>query len=326
MDNVSHSLAGWALSRGTRRPAPAGTTLALILASNLPDIDIVLRLRDEPTYLLFHRALTHSLLGLAVFPAILAAGLWWGYGRRTRFGWFLLLCVAGVALHDLYDVVTPWGTMLLYPFSLDRFALDWLFIIDPVTWALPVIVLLLSRWRPARRRALTVGWLALLGLYGTGAGVVHARLTARVRVAEDTAGRPVARAFASPRFGAPLRWTAIAVAPGSSPEPRIALYVARGLPPALRFAARLDAGFDDPLVRAVLATRQGQDYLWWAQVPVATVRRTDDTATVTLRDLRYSRSIAPTVESWSPFALHFDVDAATGRVLATRWGEVPWRD
>ncbi|HYO47910.1 MAG TPA: metal-dependent hydrolase, partial [Gemmatimonadota bacterium] len=113
MDNVSHSLAGWALSRAVGPRRPPGTTLALVLASNLPDIDIVLEARSDAAYLLFHRGLTHSLVGLVILPLVLAAGLWWAYGGRTRFDWLALVCACGVALHLLYDVVTPWGTMLL---------------------------------------------------------------------------------------------------------------------------------------------------------------------------------------------------------------------
>jgi inner membrane protein len=104
-----------------------------VLASNLPDIDVVLWARSDVTYLLFHRGFTHSLLGLAVLPPILAGALWWGLGRRTALGWLLLLCWAGAILHVLYDLFTSWGTMLLYPFSVDRLALDWIFIVDLVT-------------------------------------------------------------------------------------------------------------------------------------------------------------------------------------------------
>ena len=74
MDNVSHTLTGWALSRAAGSRRPPGTTLALVLASNLPDIDIVLQARSDAAYILFHRGLTHSLVGLVLLPLTLAAG------------------------------------------------------------------------------------------------------------------------------------------------------------------------------------------------------------------------------------------------------------
>ena len=133
----------------------------------------MLQARSDAAYLLFHRGLTHSLIGLVVLPLVLAAGLWWGYGGRTRFGWMVLVCGCGVGLHLVYDLTTSWGTMLLYPLSPRRYALDWLFIVDLVTWAVPIVVLVVSRARPARaREAVVVGMVALLA-YGTAAGVLH---------------------------------------------------------------------------------------------------------------------------------------------------------
>jgi inner membrane protein len=319
VDNVSHSLAGWALSRAAGRPRPPGTTLALVLASNLPDIDIVLQARSDAAYLLFHRGLTHSLVGLAVLPAALAGGLWWGYGGRTRFGWFALLSASGVALHLLYDVVTAWGTMLLYPFSARRYALDWLFIVDFVTWALPVAALLVARWRPALARRAVVGSLLALLAYGAAAGMAHRSAVGRVVGAERGAGRAISEAFAFPLPGAPLRWTGVAIAPPTAPEPRVSVYRLRGVPARTAALGRLPRGFDDPWVTAAIATRTGQAYVWWARVPVASTERRGDEVTVTLRDLRFGRTRIPTAETWSPFALRFRFEARTGKLIDATW-------
>lgn len=319
MDNVSHSLAGWALSRAAGPRRPPGTTLALVLASNLPDIDIVLEARSEAAYLLFHRGLTHSLVGLVILPLVLAAGLWWAYGGRTRFGWLALVCGCGVALHLLYDVVTSWGTMLLYPFSSTRYALDWLFIVDFVTWALPIAVLLVSRRQPELARTAVVVWMLALLVYGASAALVHRSATAEVIGAEQAAGRATGEAFAFPRLGAPWRWIGVAVAPGHEAEPRIAMYRVRGLPPRVTLTGRVDRSFNDPWVSAALATRSGQAYLWWARVPVAAVGRADGEVTVTLNDLRYTRTILPTAETWTPFAIRFRFDERTGRLIDVAW-------
>ena len=81
-------------------------TLALVLASNLPDIDVVLMARSDAAYLLFHRGLTHSFLGLLLLPPLLALALWWGLGKRTRLAWLLALTWLGATLHVLYDLLT----------------------------------------------------------------------------------------------------------------------------------------------------------------------------------------------------------------------------
>lgn len=279
----------------------------------------MLQARSDAAYLLFHRGLTHSLIGLVVLPLVLAAGLWWGYGGRTRFGWMVLLCGCGVALHLLYDLTTSWGTMLLYPFSARRYALDWLFIVDFVTWLVPIAVLAVSRARPARARvAVVAGMLALLA-WGTAAAVIHRSAVGEVVAAEAAAARAVAEAAVFPRLGAPFRWHGVAVSPAVVDEPGIRLYEVRGIPPESVFAGRVDRTFDDPWVAAALASRAGQAYLWWARVPVASVAREGTDVTVTLRDLRYSRTLVPTAESWTPFDIRFRFDARTRKLIEVRW-------
>ena len=290
-----------------------------MLASNLPDIDIVLEARSDAAYILFHRGLTHSLVGLVLLPVALAAGLYWAYGGRTRFGWLALVSAAGVAMHLLYDLVTSWGTMLLYPFSSERFALDWLFIVDLVTWALPVGVLVVCRRRPERGRVAVMVWLVALLVYGASAAAIHREAVWTVAESERGSGRGIAEAVAFPRLGAPWRWSGVAIAPLEEPEPRITLYRLRGIPPGAALTDRIDRRFDDPWVARALATREGQAYLWWARVPVASVDRGDGVAVVTLRDLRFGRAFVPAAESWTPFAIRFRFEELSGRLIDVSW-------
>jgi inner membrane protein len=307
------------LARAAGSTRPRGTTLALVLASNLPDIDFVLWARSDASYLLFHRGFTHSLLGLAVLPPILALALWWGLDRRTSLRWWLLLCWAGTSLHVLYDLLTSWGTMLLYPFSVARLALDWIFIVDLVTWVLPCLVVLVAWRRPERSRTAAALFLAVFAVYAALAGLAHGAVRDAVAEAERGGGRPVAESYAVPLFGAPWRWQGITVAPQSAPEPRIARYRVSGIPPRPDPPERIERGFDNPWVRRSLATLPGQAYLWWAAVPVAHVESSADTVAVTLSDLRFHRTIVPTTESSAPFSLRFVFDPATGALRDVAW-------
>lgn len=290
-----------------------------MLASNLPDIDVVLWARGDAEYLLFHRGFTHSLLGLALLPPLLAAALWWGLGRRTPLGWLLLLSWAGALLHVLYDLLTPWGTMLLYPFSVARLSLDWIFIVDVATWILPALALVAARRWPARSRAAAVASFAIFAAYAALAGLAHRAAREGVVAAERAEGRATAETFAFPLFGGPWRWEAFAVAPAGAPEPRIARYPARGVPPRPGPPERIASGMGDPWAERAVATRAGQSYLWWAAVPVARVAEGPDTVRVTLSDLRFHRSIVPTAEGAGPFSLHLDFDPRSGRLLGARW-------
>ncbi|MFN2383561.1 MAG: metal-dependent hydrolase [Gemmatimonadota bacterium] len=316
LDNVSHSLAGWALARAAARARPAGTTLCLILANNLPDVDILLSLRSDAAYLLYHRGITHSLLGWAVLPLVLALGLWWGYARRTSFGWFCLLAYTGVGLHLLYDLVTPWGMLLLYPFALTRFAYDWLFIVDLVTWTAPAVAVLVAWRRPARSRAAVAGFLLFLLAYGAAAGALHADARRAVERAETGAGRTVAEAYAFPLPFAPWRWYGVAIAPPDVPEPTISHYRVGGVPARSGLTHRTDRGFAEPWAARAIRSPAGQEYLWWAPVPVAETRIAGDVATVFLQDLRFG-SVDPS--GAAPFGLRFRFDRTSGKLLDQRW-------
>jgi inner membrane protein len=122
----------------------------VFLAANLPDADLILGLLGTETYILWHRGLTHSFLGLAIFPpsmALLASGLVSGLG----FGRALVLAEVGALSHMALDLPTAWGTIALYPWSNARLSLDWVFIIDPVLWVI-FAAGLLAGWRRVGHR------------------------------------------------------------------------------------------------------------------------------------------------------------------------------
>src|SRR5690606_4631354 len=72
----------------------------------------------------------------------------------------------GYATHGLLDACTTYGTLLLWPFSDQRFAWNTISIIDPL-FTLPILALIIFaalRRRPAFARAAVVWGLAYLAL------------------------------------------------------------------------------------------------------------------------------------------------------------------
>jgi inner membrane protein len=124
MDNLSHSLAGLALSRaGLNRITPRATLL-LLLSANIPDSDIVALFKGQLSYLEVHRGPTHALLAvpiLALECVIVVAAL-----CRQRLPWFQawLVCCIGVLSHLLLDWTNDYGIRPFIPFSLQWFHLD----------------------------------------------------------------------------------------------------------------------------------------------------------------------------------------------------------
>ncbi len=78
MDNVTHTLFAATLARTPLSRAGRGTTAALILASNAPDIDIVATAGGSVNYLSWHRGLSHGPLGIVGLGVVTAALVWIG--------------------------------------------------------------------------------------------------------------------------------------------------------------------------------------------------------------------------------------------------------
>jgi membrane-bound metal-dependent hydrolase YbcI (DUF457 family) len=201
MDNVTHTLFAATLARTPLSRAGRGTTAALILASNAPDIDIVATAGGAVKYLTWHRGLTHGPLGV-VGLGLVTAGLVW-IGRRiddqrrarrgstpigrtaaaapTRdppasFGMLVAVSILGVLLHVLMDLPTSYGTRILSPFDWHWFAMDWIPIVD--VYLLTVLVIgMLGRSSPAQRRVKAAVVLALMAAnYGVRAASHHQAL------------------------------------------------------------------------------------------------------------------------------------------------------
>jgi len=142
------------------RPGLAACLLVGLLAGAFPDIDSLLGLVSPLAYLTGHRGLTHSLVLLPLWAALLA-WLFSGFGRRRDcLKPFFFISAAALALHVLGDLITAFGTMLLEPLSDRRFALSTTFIIDlwfsGIVLAGVLATLLLPRWRMPSIAALVV--------------------------------------------------------------------------------------------------------------------------------------------------------------------------
>jgi membrane-bound metal-dependent hydrolase YbcI (DUF457 family) len=139
MDNLTHTLFALTLARTPLSRAGRGTTAALVLASNAPDIDIVAAIRGTDTYLRWHRGPTHGPLGVLALGVIVAAIVRFFVPALEKppdedrvAPWPMLVAVSliGVLCHVLMDLPTSYGTRILSPFDWHWFAVDWMPIVD----------------------------------------------------------------------------------------------------------------------------------------------------------------------------------------------------
>jgi membrane-bound metal-dependent hydrolase YbcI (DUF457 family) len=183
MDNLTHTLFAATLARAALRRGGRGTTTALILASNAPDIDIVATAGGALKYLEWHRGPSHGPLGV-VGLGLLTAGLVWS-GRRVfdrqraaalpSFRQLAIVSVVGVLLHVLMDVPTAYGTRLFSPFDWHWYAIDLMPIIDVyLLIALATGLVFVARSDTARGRIVAIVLALMAANYGV-RGVAHGR-------------------------------------------------------------------------------------------------------------------------------------------------------
>ena len=157
-------MAGWALGQAGLKTTTRKGLAALILAANMPDIDVFFGNAPwDP--LAIHRGFTHGLAGgVVVLPPVLAGLLWlldrWQLSRDKqfksglpmRFGWLVLLCYLGAITHPLLDLLTTYSVQLFSPFSKSWYHADGLFIIDLWVWLVLAVSIGLSKELEARGR------------------------------------------------------------------------------------------------------------------------------------------------------------------------------
>lgn len=153
MDTITHTLFGLTLygavnKSGMSRRERQALLFTTVAGSQIPDIDVISAWWDTAgRYQMWHRGLTHSVLLVPVWAALLAglARLFW----KTR-GWFLFAigCLA-VFIHDTSDLFNAWGTGYLEPISSRRVTFGTIPIVDLTFWAIMLGGWLWTRFRRA---------------------------------------------------------------------------------------------------------------------------------------------------------------------------------
>jgi membrane-bound metal-dependent hydrolase YbcI (DUF457 family) len=165
MDNLAHTLVGAVLGRAVgdgRSPRPA---LVGAIAANAPDWgELLIGFRGRRSdYYTMHRGITHSFLGAAVeivaLTLLVGASAWWWERRRgtgngvtpPAWRWIALTVGATVLSHLFMDWQGSYGLRPFLPWSDRWYYGDWVAIVDPFFWLLPLLALAWGaqrHWRP----------------------------------------------------------------------------------------------------------------------------------------------------------------------------------
>ena len=297
MDNVTHTLTGVVLSRaGLNRWHPQSIWL-LMLAANIPDIDIVAALRGPLPYFIAHRGYTHSIVMaplMALIPMLVVCAV-----SRSMQGWkaAYVLCLIGVASHLLLDWTNSYGVRFLLPFSAHWFRLDLNNIVDLWIWGVllvatigPLLGRLVSSEIGARSgsgRGLAIFALAFLVVYDFGRYLVHQRAIEILNSRIYQGGAPIRVAAFPTGFVNPFEWS------GWVERPELAMHFSMNLRADFDPTAPVRVIYSPPPSPVLDAARQAyaiQKFLDFAQYPlwqVIPVADPEGAHRVEVRDWRF---------------------------------------
>lgn len=300
MDNLTHTLVGVALSRCYFKRRMVYATIAMVVAANAPDLDLLWSGFNNIRYLAWHRGVTHSLLAWPVWAVLIALVVRWVAKRKQQpvpgWGIAIALGLVGVGSHILLDWTNAYGIRLLAPAQPVWYAANLEPIIDPWIWAallaclcVPMLLNLVSREvgsRSSAHRASAVVALALLAAWWGVRWYFQQR-------AEEVLNEPLALyqgqvpqlTGVQPSSTSPLTWYGVAdfsdhyllvsvdAASGhiDYTEPQ-QIYMKPQMTPALKHAEQAPAA---------------QTFLAFARYPMAQTFQSGQTVRVFLTDLRF---------------------------------------
>ena len=287
MEPVTHFLTGACLGRAGFNRKTAYATLAMTLAAEAPDLDVLWSIKGPVAGFQHHRGITHTFLAVP-FIALVVTGAVWLFHRFRRkppkipVRWplvFLFSMIAGLS-HLLLDFTNNYGVRPFYPFNPRWYSWDIVFIFEPLIFlallgalVLPSLVGLVDREIGVRKplfrgRAWAIGALLLIGLLYILRDTQHRNAIQLVQES-GTSKEPIRRIGAEPFPVDPFKW--YVVAESSS-------YYQTSLVNTRTNVVDTDSGTQIYKPDTTLATQAaknswlGQVYLDWSEFPLVTDR------------------------------------------------------
>lgn len=150
MDTGTHVVMGLALGGlSTLDPIVAGSAatassviIATLVGSQAPDVDTVLKLKNNAVYIRNHRGITHSIPAVLLWPLLITACIYPFFPEANAFHLWIWTFIA-VFLHVFVDIFNAYGTQALRPFSSKWLALGIINTFDPFIFGIHVFGLIL---------------------------------------------------------------------------------------------------------------------------------------------------------------------------------------
>lgn len=145
MDLISHGLLGLVFGRGFHLDKPY--RILLIISCVIPDIDSISIVAGFEAVFQYHRGPTHSFLAVLLIPLAISA-VYAGFKRLSakEFRLIFLICLCGISSHVILDLITPWSTEVLWPFSSEGISYDVTSIFDPIFSAILLLAFVFMKY------------------------------------------------------------------------------------------------------------------------------------------------------------------------------------
>lgn len=146
MDTGTHVVMGIALGGlatldpivASSHATAASVLIGTIAGSQIPDIDTILKLRNNAIYIRNHRGITHSVPAVLLWPLVILALIYPFYPDAHLlhlWGWTF----AAVFIHVFVDIFNAYGTQALRPFSAKWVALGVINTFDPFIFGIHIL-------------------------------------------------------------------------------------------------------------------------------------------------------------------------------------------
>jgi inner membrane protein len=278
MFNTTHTLVGIAIARAV----PAGwvrrATVTAVIASNLPDIDIITGFIDTPAYIAYHRGITHTLVGVPILTLLLTFAM---YAFSRNFWRTFVIAFVAMATHPALDYTNTYGLRPFMPFQNTWYYGDILFIIDPyLDGILGLGVLTGSRLMGSRRLSAIAAITLALAYIGVR---VQLRNLARTELAAATSSvRHSERSAVMPHILYPKLWYGVV----ETPTEVLAVWIDafRGLEGDINHTAR---GASSRIVTQAATARAAQVFVGFARFSIVRVQKAESGYRVTFIDFRF---------------------------------------
>jgi membrane-bound metal-dependent hydrolase YbcI (DUF457 family) len=336
MDVGTQGLASLVVARAFVPRAGWRAWAAIVVAGIISNIDFVSSWMSPDVYLGWHRTYLHSIVVSLIVSLSLGAiysysfaskdnaRASWGaamlrpYEETSRAAFFAAVIFAGL-LHLALDAAQSSGTMIFWPVSRQRVALDWLPRVDPWIIAILLAALLLpeltrlvtdeigAKAGGVRGRVGAIVGLVALALYVGVRADLHSNAVATLQNRSYGSGAPH-RIAAYADAASPFIWHGIVETERALHEPDVSIFTSSQFD--TDNGLTLFKPEPSPMLDQAQRTLAARKFLAAAQFPKADIEKTADGYDVELRDLR-SAEIG---ETQREIRAKVDLDA-NGKVL-----------